>query len=164
MDKKENEVKSRYECMVSFDNKEYNVLLTITDTHMTFEKNSGLINKKFRVVKEIVIKDIKKLKDVVMIEYENERMTIHTVDEIVKFYCKKEDATRIMKEVKNILGLDFMKFIERTGEVLEEGLNEVADAAKGFVKEVSESEAVKEGVKVIKDAFTGAVDTLSHKK
>ena len=28
----------------------------------------------------------------------------------------------------------------------------------------SESEAVKEGVKVIKDAFTGAVDTLSKKK
>ena len=41
MDTKENEVKSRYECMVSFDNKEYNVLLTITDTNMTFEKNSG---------------------------------------------------------------------------------------------------------------------------
>ena len=117
MDTKENEIKTRYECMVAFDNKEYNVLLTITDTHMTFEKNSGLINKKFRVVKEIVIKDIKKLKDVVMIEYDNDRMTIHTVNEIVKFYCKKEDATRIMKEVKNILGLDFMKFIERTGEV-----------------------------------------------
>lgn len=164
MDTKEKEVKSRYECMVSFDNKEYNVLLTITDTNMTFEKNSGFINKKFRVVKEIVIKDIKKLKDVVMIEYENERMSIHTVNEIVKIYCKKEDATKIMKVVKNILGLDFMKFIERTGEVLEEGLNEVADAAKGFVKEVSESEAVKEGVKVIKDAFTGAVDTLSKKK
>ncbi len=164
MDTNEKEVKSRYECMVSFDNKEYNVLLTVTDTHMTFEKNSGFINKKFRVVKEVVIKDIKKLKDLVMIEYENDRMSIHTVNEIVKFYCKKEDATKIMKVVKNILGLDFMKFIERTGEVLEEGLNEVADAAKGFVKEVSESEAVKEGVKVIKDAFTGAVDTLSKKK
>lgn len=164
MDTKENEVKSRYECMVSFDNKEYNVLLTVTDTHMTFEKNSGFINKKFRVVKEVVIKDIKKLKDLVMIEYEDERMSIHTVNEIVKFYCKKEDATKIMKVVKNILGLDFMKFIERTGEVLEEGLNEVADVAKGFVKEVSESQAVKDGVKVIKDAFTGAVDTLNKKK
>ena len=164
MDTNEKEVKSRYECMVSFDNKEYNVLLTITDTNMTFEKNSGFINKKFRVVKEIVIKDIKKLKDLVMIEYEDERMSIHTVNEIVKFYCKKEDATKIMKVVKNILGLDFMKFIERTGEVLEEGLNEVADVAKGFVKEVSESQAVKDGVKVIKDAFTGAVDTLNKKK
>ena len=40
----------------------------------------------------------------------------------------------------------------------------VVNVAKGFAKEVSESEAVKEGAQAIKEAFTGFWDSLNNKK
>ena len=53
----------RYEGMVSFKKDKFDVLLTINENGLLFQKK-GLFNKKYKVVKEIVIKDIKVLKDV----------------------------------------------------------------------------------------------------
>ena len=77
---------TRYQCMVSLSNNgKYEVLLTINDNNLVFEKKKGLFNKQYKVFKEIVIKDIKVLKDVALVEYNNGEMTIHTNNEIFKF-------------------------------------------------------------------------------
>lgn len=158
------ENKLKFEGMVGFKKDKYDILLTINDTNLVFQK-MGMISKQYRVIKEIVGKDIKILKDIPMVEYNDGELTIHTTTEIVKIYCEKdEDATKITNAIKTLLGLGFKQTLERTGELIEEGFNEVVDAAKGFVKEVSESDAVKEGTKAIKDAFNGMVDSLNNKK
>lgn len=164
---------ARYQCMVSLSNNgKYEVLLTINDNNLIFEKKKGLFNKQYKVYKEIVIKDIKVLKDVALVEYNNGEMTIHTNNEIFKFYLKDlEDATKITNLIRDTLGLSFMKVVEKTGETLMTGLKEVAESAKELVKEVVESApvastgvAIKEGTKVIKEAINEAVETLNNQK
>ena len=164
---------TRYQCMVSLSNNgKYEVLLTINDNNLVFEKKKGLFNKQYKVFKEIVIKDIKVLKDVALVEYNNGEMTVHTNNEIFKFYLKdEEDATKITNLIRDTLGLSFMKVVEKTGETLMSGLKEVAESAKELVKEVVESApvastgvAIKEGTKVIKEAINEAVETLNNQK
>lgn len=135
------------------------------------KRKKGLFNKQYKVFKEIVIKDIKVLKDVALVEYNNGEMTIHTNNEIFKFYLKEEDATKITNLIRDTLGLSFMKVVEKTGETLMSGLKEVAESAKELVKEVVESApvastgvAIKEGTKVIKEAINEAVETLNNQK
>lgn len=167
------DTKARYQCLVSLSNNgKYEVLLTINDNNLIFEKKKGLFNKQYKVFKEIVIKDIKVLKDVALVEYNNGKMTIHTNNEIFKFYLKDlEDATKITNLIRDTLGLSFMKVVEKTGETLMTGLKDVAESAKELVKEVVESApvastgvAIKEGTKVIKEAINEAVETLNNQK
>lgn len=167
------EANVRYECMVSLKNNgKYDVLLTVNDNNIVFEKKKGLFNKQYKVFKEIVIKDIKVLKDVAMVEYVNGEMTIHTNNEIFKFYLKdEEDVTKITNLIRESLDLTFVKAVMKTGETLMTGLKEVAESAKEFVKEVVDSapvastgDAIKEGTKAVKDAINDAVETLNNKK
>lgn len=161
----------RYECMVSFGKEKYDVILTINDSSLIFQKK-GLLTSKYKVVKEILIKDIKVLKDVALVEYNNGEMTIHTVNGIFKFNCKnEEDANKITDLIRETLGLTFMKAVEKTGDALMSGLKEVAESAKELVKEVVESapvvstgEAIKEGTKVIKEKMNEVVETINNKK
>lgn len=153
----------RFEGMVGLKKDKNDIILKINDTSLLFEKK-GVFTKEYKLFKEIVIKDIKVLKDIPMVEYNDGEMTIHTVNEIFKLYCSYEIHKKIMTEIKNNLGLGFMKTLEKTGEMIEEGINDAVDAAKGFIKEVSESEAVKEGTKAVKDAFNGMVDSINKIK
>ena len=150
----------RYEGIVSFKKDKFDILLTINENSLLFHKK-GLFNKKYKVVKEIVIKDIKVLKDVALVEYNNGKMTIHTMNDVFEFFVKdEEDANKITNLIRETLGLTFMKMVEKTSETLMNGIKEVADHAKELVKEVVESapvastgEAIKEGTKVLKAKF-----------
>ena len=161
----------RYEGMVSFKKDKFDVLLTINENSLLFQKK-GLFNKKYKVVKEIVIKDIKVLKDVALVEYNNGKMTIHTMNDVFEFFVKdEEDANKITNLIRETLGLTFMKMVEKTGETLMNGIKEVADHAKELVKEVVESasvastgEAIKEGTKVLKDKFNEVMETINNEK
>lgn len=161
----------RYEGMVSFKKDKFDVLLTINENSLFFHKK-GLFNKKYKVVKEIVIKDIKVLKDVALVEYNNGKMTIHTMNDVFEFFVKdEEDANKITNLIRETLGLTFMKMVEKTGETLMNGIKEVADHAKELVKEVVESapvastgEAIKEGTKVLKDKFNEVMETINNEK
>ena len=131
-----------------------------------------MVNKKYKVVKEILIKDIKVLKDVALVEYNNGKMTIHTMNDVFEFFVKdEEDANKITNLIRETLGLTFMKMVEKTGETLMNGIKEVADHAKELVKEVVESapvastgEAIKEGTKVLKDKFNEVMETINNEK
>ena len=122
--------------------------------------------------KEIVIKDIKVLKDVALVEYNNGKMTIHTMNDVFEFFVKdEEDANKITNLIRETLGLTFMKMVEKTGETLMNGIKEVADHAKELVKEVVESasvastgEAIKEGTKVLKAKFNEVMETINNEK
>lgn len=161
----------RYEGMVSFKKDKFDVLLTINENSLLFQKK-GLFNKKYKVVKEIVIKDIKVLKDVALVEYNNGKMTIHTMNDVFEFFVKDEEtANKITNLIRETLGLTFMKMVEKTGETLMNGIKEVADHAKELVKEVVESapvastgEAIKEGTKVLKDKFNEVMETINNEK
>lgn len=161
----------RYEGMVSFKKDKFDVLLTINENGLLFQKK-GLFNKKYKVVKEIVIKDIKVLKDVALVEYNNGKMTIHTMNDVFEFFVKdEEDANKITNLIRETLGLTFMKMVEKTGETLMNGIKEVADHAKELVKEVVESapvastgEAIKEGTKVLKAKFNEVMETINNEK
>ena len=161
----------RYEGMVSFKKDKFDVLLTINENSLLFQKK-GLFNKKYKVVKEIVIKDINVLKDVALVEYNNGKMTIHTMNDVFEFFVKdEEDANKITNLIRETLGLTFMKMVEKTGETLMNGIKEVADHAKELVKEVVESapvastgEAIKEGTKVLKAKFNEVMETINNEK
>ena len=161
----------RYEGMVSFKKDKFDVLLTINENSLLFQKK-GLFNKKYKVVKEIVIKDIKVLKDVALVEYNNGKMTIHTMNDVFEFFVKDEEtANKITNLIRETLGLTFMKMVEKTGETLMNGIKEVADHAKDLVKEVVESapvastgEAIKEGTKVLKAKFNEVMETINNEK
>lgn len=161
----------RYEGMVSFKKDKFDVLLTINENSLLFQKK-GLFNKKYKVVKEIVIKDIKVLKDVALVEYNNGKMTIHTMNDVFEFFVKDEEtANKITNLIRETLGLTFMKMVEKTGESLMNGIKEVADHAKELVKEVVESapvastgEAIKEGTKVLKAKFNEVMETINNEK
>lgn len=161
----------RYEGMVSFKKDKFDVLLTINENSLLFQKK-GLFNKKYKVVKEIAIKDIKVLKDVALVEYNNGKMTIHTLNDVFEFFVKDEEtANKITNLIRETLGLTFMKMVEKTGETLMNGIKEVADHAKELVKEVVESapvastgEAIKEGTKVLKDKFNEVMETINNEK
>lgn len=161
----------RYEGMVSFKKDKFDILLTINENSLLFQKK-GLFNKKYKVVKEIVIKDIKVLKDVALVEYNNGKMTIHTMNDVFEFFVKdEEDANKITNLIRETLGLTFMKIVEKTGETLMNGIKEVADHAKELVKEVVESapvastgEAIKEGTKVLKAKFNEVMETINNEK
>ena len=161
----------RYEGMVSFKKDKFDVLLTINENGLLFQKK-GLFNKKNKVVKEIVIKDIKVLKDVALVEYNNGKMTIHTMNDVFEFFVKDEEtANKITNLIRETLGLTFMKMVEKTGETLMNGIKEVADHAKELVKEVVESapvastgEAIKEGTKVLKAKFNEVMETINNEK
>ena len=161
----------RYEGMVSFKKDKFDVLLTINENSLLFQKK-GLFNKKYKVVKEILIKDIKVLKDVALVEYNNGKMTIHTMNDVFEFFVKDEEtANKITNLIRETLGLTFMKMVEKTGETLMNGIKEVADHAKDLVKEVVESapvastgEAIKEGTKVLKAKFNEVMETINNEK
>ena len=161
----------RYEGMVSFKKDKFDVLITINENSLLFQKK-GLFNKKYKVVKEIVIKDIKVLKDVALVEYNNGKMTIHTMNDVFEFFVKDEEtANKITNLIRETLGLTFMKMVEKTGETLMNGIKEVADHAKELVKEVVESasvastgEAIKEGTKVLKAKFNEVMETINNEK
>lgn len=158
------EVKVKFEGKVEFLDEKDEIILTITDEKLIFKKIRDLINKDYYVVKELNVKDIKILNDVPMIEYANDKMTIHTFDEVFSFKCSPDVSNTITNVIRDILGLGFMKKVERVSGALEDGFDEVVKVTKGIVKEVSESETFKEGKKSIKNAFDGFIKSFNNKK
>ena len=73
------EVKIRFEGKVEFLNESKDYLLTVTDTSLIFKEIKDLMNKDYKIVKEITIKDIKNINNTAMVEYENKKMTIQAI-------------------------------------------------------------------------------------
>lgn len=95
----DNVVGNLYEGNVSFDNGKLNVLLTIDEAKLLFQKKKGLFKKKYVIAKEILIKDIKINKGKIGVIYNSDMMTILTESEVFKFTCASEEEAKKIKAV-----------------------------------------------------------------
>ena len=96
--------KSLFEGYVSFDDRKFNILLTIDNEKLLFQKKKGIFKKKLVTEKEIYIKDIKINKDKIGVRYNNDRVTILANSEVFKFTCSsEEDAMKIKEVLKKII-------------------------------------------------------------
>ena len=80
---------SLFEGYVSFDDRKFNIFLTIDNEKMLFQKKKGLFKKKLVTEKEIFIKDIKINKDKIGVRYNNDRVTILANSEVFKLVLSK---------------------------------------------------------------------------
>ena len=150
--------KVMFEGLVAYKNNKFDTLLTINEKHLLFEKKKGLLKKKYVVVKDVLLDDIKVIKDNVKIEQKKYDVTISLKNENVLFTCESvREAKKVVSEIKKILVGDakkgkFMKIAKGTAGVIG------AAVASGVVGDVVE--AIKE--KDIKLAAK-AVEKLADK-
>lgn len=147
-----------FECMVSLKNEKYDTLLSLNDKHLLFKKKKGLFKRKYKVIKDILITDIKVVNDKVKIEQKKNKITVYTKDAEVCFTCEKFiDAKKVEEEInKIILGENFLeRTVKIGGKVLKNVVQTagvVAVAATGIYKAVKENkEVLKEASKVVKN-------------
>ena len=116
------------ECMVSLKKNKYNVLLTLTEEHILLQKK-GTITKKYKRIKDILIEDIKRIKDKAKIERMQNKVTIYTKENEFFFICEnKTEAKKIVEEMnKLVLGEDAL---ERTAKKSLRVLGKVKKTAK----------------------------------
>ena len=140
----ENLVKEKilFECAVSANNKQFDTLLILSNLKITFEKKKGLIKKKYVTVDEVLLEDIKIIKNKVSIEQDNSKVTLNLKEDKVYFYCESEkEAKKIVSEIKKIL----------LGPIKKEKFLMVAKGAAGIVGAAITSGAVVDAVNAVKD-------------
>lgn len=111
-----------FEGNVFLENKKGNFKLLLTSERLLFEKEKGLFKKQFKVVDEILIKDIKIYKDNVQIKNNKSSVRIQTINKNVHFECDNNaDAKLIVNNIINI----------KTGtNKIERGKNKLKKVAK----------------------------------
>ena len=133
--------KIMYECMVSLKSAKYDTLLSLTEQHLFFKKKKGLFQKKYKVIKDILITDIKVIKNKVKIEQDSNKITVHTKDTEIYFTCKSAaEAKKLVTEISNAAlgGSSFKRFKDKSTKVISdvskaiEAVGSIAEAASEF--------------------------------
>lgn len=93
-----------FDGIVSLDNDNFDTLLTITEKDILFQKKKGIFKKRYKIVKDILISDIKVIKDKVKIEQKKNNLIIYTKDDKFTFATKNVvEAKRIVEEIYKII-------------------------------------------------------------
>ena len=146
-----------YEVNVSLEKNKFNVLLTITDKQLLFKKKKGLFKKKTIVVKEILINDIKIIKDKVKVEQKDNKVIIFYNDDTFEFICENNKcAKEIISEINKLIVLPeknkkFKGIAKRTVNVVKAAV--LSGAAVDVYKGIKKKDA-----KMIAKAFSKFVD------
>lgn len=133
-----------YEGNVSLDKGKLNIILTIDNTKLLFQKKKGLFKKQLVTVKEILIKDIKINKGKIGVRYNLDDMTILTKSEVFKFTCSsEEEAKKIKAVIKKLIIVPekkkkFKKFAKGAFKVASAAL--VSGAAVDVVKAIKDKD------------------------
>lgn len=133
-----------YEGNVSLDKGKLNIILTIDNTKLLFQKKKGLFKKQLVTVKEILIKDIKINKGKIGVRYNIDDMTILTKSEVFKFTCSsEEEAKKIKAVIKKLIIVPenkkkFKKFAKGAFKVASAAL--VSGAAVDVVKAIKDKD------------------------
>lgn len=131
-----------FEGIVSYKSKKFDTLLTLNAKHLILEKKKGFIKKKYVVVKDILLEDIKVIKDDVKIENKKDVVTITLKDENVIFECETvKEAKKIVSEIKNIL----------VGPVKKEKFLTITKNTASLIGTAISSGAVEDVVTAVKD-------------
>lgn len=148
-----------YEGNVSLDKGKLNIILTIDDTKLLFQKKKGLFKKQLVTVKEILIKDIKINKGKIGVRYNIDDMTILTKSEVFKFTCSsEEEAKKIKAVIKKLIIVPekkkkFKKFAKGAFKVASAAL--VSGAAVDVVKAIKDKD-----IKSVAKAVEKVVDKI----
>lgn len=148
-----------YEGNVSLDKGKLNIILTIDNTKLLFQKKKGLFKKQLVTVKEILIKDIKINKGKIGVRYNIDDMTILTKSEVFKFTCSsEEEAKKIKAVIKKLIIVPekkkkFKKFAKGAFKVASAAL--VSGAAVDVVKAIKDKD-----IKSVAKAVEKVVDKI----
>lgn len=148
-----------YEGNVSLDKGKLNIILTIDNTKLLFQKKKGLFKKQLVMVKEILIKDIKINKGKIGVRYNIDDMTILTKSEVFKFTCSSEEEAKKIKDVIKKLIIvpekkkKFKKFAKGAFKVASAAL--VSGAAVDVVKAIKDKD-----IKSVAKAVEKVVDKI----
>ena len=148
-----------YEGNVSLDKGKLNIILTIDNTRLLFQKKKGLFKKQLVTVKEILIKDIKINKGKIGVRYNIDDMTILTKSEVFKFTCSsEEEAKKIKAVIKKLIIVPekkkkFKKFAKGAFKVASAAL--VSGAAVDVVKAIKDKD-----IKSVAKAVEKVVDKI----
>lgn len=148
-----------YEGNVSLDKGKLNIILTIDNTRLLFQKKKGLFKKQLVTVKEILIKDIKINKGKIGVRYNIDDMTILTKSEVFKFTCSSEEEAKKIKDVIKKLIIvpekkkKFKKFAKGVFKVASAAL--VSGAAVDVVKAIKDKD-----IKSVAKAVEKVVDKI----
>ena len=148
-----------YEGNVSLDKGKLNIILTIDNTRLLFQKKKGLFKKQLVTVKEILIKDIKINKGKIGVRYNIDDMTILTKSEVFKFTCSsEEEAKKIKAVIKKLIIVPekkkkFKKFAKGAFKIAGAAL--VSGAAVDVVKAIKDKD-----IKSVAKAVEKVVDKI----
>ena len=78
-EEKKKKDKVMYEGNVSLNNKDFDTTLIINESRLIFQKKKGLLVKKDVIVKEVLLDDVKVIKDRAKIEVEKERAVLNVI-------------------------------------------------------------------------------------
>ena len=112
----ENEV--LYESMVSYNNKKFDTLLEVTDKKLIFSKKKGLFHKKYKVIDELLIDDIKVVNGKAKIKQKRNKVIIYTRDDKIEFSSSNIIETfKVMEKIINQrIGQDFIERATNRGK------------------------------------------------
>lgn len=152
-----NEIKTNkiiFECMISLKSDTYDILLSLTEKNLLFEKKKGLFHKKYKIVNDILITDIKVVNDKVQIKQSKNKIIIYTRNDEIYFTCESViEAKKLVEEInKLILGENFL---DRTVKKGVKVLNVTKNVAKAVglvaVATAGAYKAIKANKKVLKE-------------
>lgn len=148
-----------YEGNVSLDKGKLNIILTIDNTKLLFQKKKGLFKKQLVIVKEILIKDIKINKGKIGVRYNIDDMTILTKSEVFKFTCSSEEEAKKIKAV--IKKLIIVPEKKKKFKKFAKGAFKIAGAALASGAAVDVVKAIKDkDIKSVAKAVEKVVDKI----
>lgn len=115
--KKKEEENILLEMFVKLENEKNDTLLTITEKNIYFEQKKGIIKKKYKRVKRVLIDNIKIVKDKVKVEREKNKVAIYTKNDRICFTCSNIiDTTKVIELItKQRLGSGLLERFSKKG-------------------------------------------------
>ena len=145
-----------YEGVVKFVNSKSDILLTITKSYIIFKKKKVFFKKKYKIIKDILIKDIKIIKDKAQVIQKNSNIIISTSNESLEFVCSNiVEAKNIKEELNKIIFNDnLIGRISKKSIKIAKGIGSAAvSVGVAAVTAVGAVKAFKENKNVVVESF-----------
>lgn len=127
-----------YEVLVKYIGTKFDTKLTLSNKKITFERKKGLFNKKYKIIDEININDIRLNKNKLLIKNTGSTVVIEANTKTYKFVCNSViEAKLIIEEITKIKTGE--NLLERTsGKVVKisNGISKTVGAVTGAVASV----------------------------
>lgn len=101
MNENSNEIneKAIFEAVVKYGKSKFDILLKLTKQNLILEKKKGLFKKKYRIIENILIDDIKVVGDKVKIEHKKKVLKIYTNEKEFEIIFNSNNEVRKITEL-----------------------------------------------------------------